>query len=183
MEGAIAQRNIRLTDHYNTEPQDLQKIESYNGGIMRIWVDADACPNEIKDILYRAAERKRLPLTLVANQFLRVPPSRHIGLVQVQSGFDAADNYIIEHLQANDLVITADIPLAAMVIAKNGHALNPRGDLYTRENIAERLSMRDFIEEMRNAGQFSGGPSVFGPKDKQGFANALDSFLEKTSVR
>ncbi|MGZ5076850.1 MAG: YaiI/YqxD family protein [Methylobacter sp.] len=146
---------------------------------MKIWVDADACPNVIKEILFRAVERKQLPLTLVANRFLTVPPSRVIDAVQVPGGFDVADNYIIKHLQENDLVITADIPLAAEVIVKNAHALNPRGELYTKENIRERLAMRDFIEEMRNTGQVSGGPAALGQRDKQDFANALDRFLTK----
>ncbi|MCK9395726.1 MAG: YaiI/YqxD family protein [Methylobacter sp.] len=146
---------------------------------MRIWVDADACPNVVKDILFRAAERKQLPLTLVANQFLKIPPPRVIGAVQVSGGFDVADNYIVKHLQENDLVITADIPLAAEVIAKNAHALNPRGELYTKENIRERLAMRDFMEEMRSTGQTSGGPPPLGQRDRQDFANALDRFLAK----
>lgn len=146
---------------------------------MRIWVDADACPNVIKDILFRLAERKQLSLTLVANQFLTVPPSKVIRVVQVSGGFDVADNYIVEHIQEDDLVITADIPLAAEVIAKHAHALNPRGELYTKENIKERLAMRDFMEEMRSAGQVLGGPSPLGQRDKQEFANALDRFLAK----
>jgi hypothetical protein len=146
---------------------------------MKIWVDADACPNVIKDILYRAAERKQIPLTLVANHFLTVPPSKVISAVQVSGGFDVADNYIVKHLQQDDLVITADIPLAAEVIAKNAHAINPRGELYTKENIRERLAMRDFIEELRSTGQASGGPPPLGQRDKQDFANALDRFLAK----
>ncbi|MDI1292523.1 MAG: YaiI/YqxD family protein [Methylobacter sp.] len=146
---------------------------------MRIWVDADACPNVIKDILFRAAERKQLPLTLVANQYLKTPPSRVIDTVQVAGGFDVADKYIVNHLQENDLVITADIPLAAEVIAKNAHAINPRGELYTKENIKERLAMRDFMEEMRSVGQVSGGPPPLGQRDKQDFANVLDRFLAK----
>ncbi|WP_432746038.1 YaiI/YqxD family protein [Methylobacter sp. G7] len=146
---------------------------------MRIWVDADACPNVIKDILFRAAERKQLPLTLVANQYLKTPPSKVIDTVQVAGGFDVADKYIVNHLQENDLVITADIPLAAEVIAKNAHAINPRGELYTKENIKERLAMRDFMEEMRSVGQVSGGPPPLGQRDKQDFANVLDRFLAK----
>ncbi|TAN70907.1 MAG: YaiI/YqxD family protein [Methylobacter sp.] len=146
---------------------------------MRIWVDADACPNVIKDILFRLAERKQLSLTLVANQSLTVPPSKVIRAVQVSGGFDVADNYIVAHIQEGDLVITADIPLAAEVIAKHAHALNPRGELYTKENIRERLAMRDFMEEMRSAGQTSGGPPPLGQRDKQEFANALDRFLAK----
>lgn len=146
---------------------------------MKIWVDADACPNVIKDILFRVAERKQLPLILVANQFLKVPPSRVISAVQVSGGFDVADNYIVKHLEENDLVITADIPLAAEVVAKNAHAINPRGERYTKENIRERLAMRDFMEEMRSAGQLSGGLAPLGQRDRQDFANALDSFLAK----
>ncbi|MEF3074023.1 YaiI/YqxD family protein [Methylobacter sp. Wu1] len=146
---------------------------------MRIWVDADACPNVIKDILFRAAERRQLALILVANHFLVVPPSRVIRSVQVPGGFDAADRYIVEQLQENDLVITADIPLAADVIAKNAHALNPRGEFYTKDNIKDRLAMRDLMDELRSAGQVSGGPAPFGQRDKQDFANALDRFLAK----
>jgi len=146
---------------------------------MKIWVDADACPNVIKDILFRAAERKQLELILVANHFLVTPPSRVIRAVQVPGGFDVADNYIVRQLQKNDLVITADIPLAAEVIAKNAHALNPRGELYTKDNIKDRLAMRDLMDELRSAGQLSGGPSPLGPRDRQDFANALDRFLAK----
>jgi uncharacterized protein YaiI (UPF0178 family) len=146
---------------------------------MRIWVDADACPNVIKDILFRAAERRQLALILVANHFLAVPPSRVIRSVQVPGGFDAADRYIVQQLQENDLVITADIPLAADVIAKNAHALNPRGELYSKDNIKERLAMRDLMDELRSVGQVSGGPAPFGQRDKQDFANALDRFLAK----
>lgn len=146
---------------------------------MRIWVDADACPNVVKDILFRAAERTQVPLTLVANQFLTVPPSKVIKAVQVSGGFDVADNYIVKHVQENDLVITADIPLAAEVIAKNAHAINPRGELYTKENIRERLAIRDFMEEMRSTGQASGGPSPLGQREKQDFANTLDRVLAK----
>lgn len=146
---------------------------------MRIWVDADACPNMIKEILYRAAERKQLLLTLVANRFLTIPPSKVISAVQVPGGFDVADNYIVKHLQQDDLVITADIPLAAEVITKNAHAINPRGELYTKENIKERLAMRDFMEELRSTGQSAEGPSPLGLRDKQDFANALDRLLAK----
>jgi uncharacterized protein YaiI (UPF0178 family) len=146
---------------------------------MKIWVDGDACPNVVKDILFRAAERRQITLTVVANQLIRTPASKFIASVQVAGGFDVADNYIVKHLQENDLVITADIPLAAEVIAKHAHAINPRGELYTKENIRERLAMRDFMEEMRSAGQVSGGPAAFGIRDKQDFANALDRLLAK----
>ncbi len=147
--------------------------------MVKIWVDADACPNVIKDILFRAAERRHMQLTLVANQLITTPPSKLISAVRVSGGFDVADNYIVQHLQENDLVITADIPLAAEVLAKNAHALNPRGELYTKENIRERLAMRDFMEEMRSTGQVSGGLPPMGLRDKQDFANALDRFLSK----
>lgn len=144
---------------------------------LQIWIDADACPNVIKDILFRAAERRQLPLILVANQFIAAPPSPFIKAVRVAGGFDVADSYIVQQCHANDLVITADIPLAAEVIAKHAFALNPRGELYTHENIREHLAMRDFMTEMRDTGQTSGGPSAFGQRDKQAFANALDRFL------
>ena len=146
---------------------------------MNIWVDADACPSVIKDILYRAAERVELPLTLVANQPLRTPPSKFIKSVQVAPGFDVADNHIVQHLVAGDLVITADIPLAAEVIEKGAHALNPRGDFYTRENIRQRLSMRDFMETLRSSGIQTGGPNALNKRDRMNFANQLDSFLAK----
>ncbi len=144
---------------------------------LKIWIDADACPNVIKDILFRAAERKQVNLILVANQFISAPPSLFIKSVQVSKGFDVADNYIVQQCQPNDLVITADIPLAAEVVAKQAYALNPRGELYTKENIKEHLAMRDFMTSLRDTGQVSGGPAAFGQKDKQAFANALDRFL------
>jgi uncharacterized protein YaiI (UPF0178 family) len=146
---------------------------------MHIWVDADACPAVIKDILYRAAERVRLPLTLVANQPLRTPPSRYIKSVQVAPGFDVADNHIVKQVQPGDLVVTADIPLAAEVIEKGGHALNPRGEFYSKENIRERLNMRDFMETMRSSGVQIGGPAALHQRDRQNFANQLDRFLAR----
>jgi uncharacterized protein YaiI (UPF0178 family) len=146
---------------------------------MQIWVDADACPNVVKDILYRAAERTGLSLTLVANQPLRLPRSPLIKGVQVDSSFDAADRRIVELMTAGDLVITADIPLAALVIEKGGLALNPRGELYTKENVREHLSMRNFMEEMRGGGLISGGPAALNARDKQAFANKLDAVLAK----
>ncbi|EGV28999.1 UPF0178 protein yaiI [Thiorhodococcus drewsii AZ1] len=146
---------------------------------MHIWVDADACPRIIKDILFRAVERVGIGMTLVANQPMSVPPSRLIRAIQVSAGFDVADNEIVRRLEADDLVITADIPLAAEVIAKGGHALNPRGQIYTKENIRERLNMRDFMETLRSTGVDTGGPGSLGPRDKQAFANALDAFLAK----
>ena len=147
---------------------------------MQIWVDADACPNVIKDILFRAASRARVSLTLVANQLLRTPPSPYIKAIQVPSGFDVADSKIVQQLQSGDLVVTADIPLAALVIEKGGHALNPRGEFYTTENIQERLSMRNFMDELRNTGVNTGGPAVLSLSDRQAFANQLDRFLTKT---
>lgn len=144
---------------------------------MQIWVDADACPKVIKEILYRAAERLRVPLILVANQPLNTPPSPYIQTIQVAAGFDVADNYIVQSLQQGDLVVTADIPLAAEVIAQEAHALNPRGEFYTRENIRQRLTMRDFMDELRGTGVDTGGPSTFSQRDRQSFANELDRFL------
>lgn len=146
---------------------------------MQIWVDADACPNVIKEILFRAAERLQIRTTLVANQPLRIPPSLYIKTIQVQAGFDVADNRIVQDLEAGDLVITADIPLAAEVIEKQGHALNPRGQFYTPENIRERLRVRNAIEEMRNSGVMIGGPATLSLSDRQAFANQLDRFLTK----
>ena len=144
---------------------------------MHIWVDADACPNVIKEILFRAAERVEAPLTLVANKPLRTPPSRFIKSVQVAGGFDVADDHIVQQIQSGDLVITADIPLAAEVIEKGAHALNPRGTFYTKENIKERLTMRDFMDELRGSGIMTGGPKALNQSDRQAFANQLDRFL------
>ena len=146
---------------------------------MQIWVDADACPNAIKEILFRAAQRAQVPLTLVANQPMRTPPSRFIKAIQVPCGFDVADNRIVQQLEPGDLVITADIPLAALVVEKGGHALNPRGEFYTTENIRERLALRNFMDERRQAGVNTGGPAVLSLSDRQVFANELDRFLAK----
>ncbi len=146
---------------------------------MHIWVDADATPAVIKDILFRAAERVRLPMTLVANKLLRVPPSTYIRALQVPGGFDVADNEIARRMAPGDLVITADIPLAAQVIEQGGHALNPRGEFYSLENIRERLNMRDFMEELRGSGVAVSGPAVFSQADRQAFANQLDRFLAR----
>lgn len=144
---------------------------------MRIWVDADATPVAIKEIIFRAAERKQLNTTLVANQMLRVPPSSVIRAVQVPAGFDVADNYIVEQVEPADLVVTADIPLAAAVIDKGALAINPRGELYSKANIRESLSMRDFMEGLRSSGVQTGGPAAFSQADKQAFANQLDRLL------
>ena len=144
---------------------------------MKIWVDADACPVVIKEILFRAAQRTRVETTLVANQYIRVPSSPYLNSIQVASGFDVADNEIVARLKPGDLVITADIPLAAEVIEKGGHALNPRGELYTTENIKARLNMRDFMDTLRGSGIQTGGPKELSQSDRQAFANALDRFL------
>jgi uncharacterized protein YaiI (UPF0178 family) len=146
---------------------------------MQIWVDADACPAVIKDILYRAAERVKCPLVLVANKPLQTPPSQFIKTMQVPSGFDLADNRIIELAQSGDLVITADIPLAAAVVEKGGYALNPRGEMYTKDNIGERLAMRNLMGELRNTGVMTGGPSALDHSDRQAFANQLDRLLTR----
>lgn len=146
---------------------------------MQIWVDADACPNVIKEILFRAAERARVSLTLVANQLIRTPPSRLIRAIQVPAGFDVADDQIVQQIEAGDLVITADIPLAASVIAKGGHALNPRGEFYSTDNIREYLSMRNFMDQLRNSGVETGGPASFSQNDRAAFASQLDRFLAK----
>ena len=147
---------------------------------MRVWVDADACPVVVKEILYRAADRTGVELTLVANQPLSTPSSANINTVQVPQGFDVADDEIVKRCSAGDLVITSDIPLAAEVIEKGAHALSPRGEMHTKENIGARLNMRDFLDTMRSSGvEMSGGPAAFSQRDKQTFANNLDRFLTK----
>jgi len=146
---------------------------------MKIWVDADACPVVIKQILFRAAERRGVALTLVANQSISVPRSPHIRMLQVPRGFDVADNEIVRRVDAGDLVITADIPLAAEVIEKGAHALNPRGELYSTETIRGRLNMRDFMDTMRASGIQTGGPPALGQRERQDFANALDRLLTR----
>ena len=146
---------------------------------MRIWVDADACPAVIKDILYRAAERTRVATTLVANKLLRTPPSPYIKALQVPQGIDVADSRIVKDLEAGDLVITADIPLASDVIKKGGHALNPRGEFYSTENIQERLALRNYLDELRGSGERTGGPAALDNTDRKRFADQLDRFLGK----
>ncbi|MCP4040756.1 MAG: YaiI/YqxD family protein [Gammaproteobacteria bacterium] len=145
----------------------------------QIWIDADACPKVIKEILFRAADRMGMLVTMVANQPLQIPRSRHIRSIQVAAGFDVADNHIVQQAEAGDLVITADIPLAAEAIAKGCLALNPRGDLYTEDNIRQRLSMRDFMDTLRSSGVDTGGPASFSQADRQAFANQLDRLLVK----
>lgn len=146
---------------------------------MRIWVDADACPVVVKEILFRAAERTGVELTLVANQPLRVPRSPRIRFLQVPAGFDAADDAISERLEAGDLVVTADIPLAAAAVGKGAHALDPRGEIYTSENVRGRLDMRDFMDTLRSSGVDTGGPPPLGQRERQAFANALDRLLAR----
>ncbi|MDH5767168.1 MAG: YaiI/YqxD family protein [Gammaproteobacteria bacterium] len=148
---------------------------------MHIWVDADACPKVIKEILFRAAERTQTHMTLVANHYIPKPASKLIKTVKVEQGFDVADNYIAQQVSDIDLVITADIPLAADVIEKGAHALNPRGELYNRDNIQQRLSMRNFMEEMRSAGEVTGGPAPLNHSDRQKFANTLDRLLAQNN--
>lgn len=146
---------------------------------MKIWVDADACPAVIKEILFRAAERAGIETTLVANRHIRTPPSRYIRSLQVASGFDIADNEIVRRTSAGDLVVTADIPLAAEVIEKGGHALNPRGELYTPDTIRQRLTMRDFMDTLRASGIHTGGPSALTQADRKAFADQLDRLLAR----
>ena len=146
---------------------------------MKIWVDADACPVVIKDILFRCAERTKIQLTLVANQTVSIPRSPHISFIQVGQGFDVADNEIVRRLSDGDLVITSDIPLAAEVIEKNGIALSPRGELYTTDNIKARLNMRDFMESLRSSGIDTGGPPPLNKADRKSFADHLDKLLSQ----
>jgi uncharacterized protein len=146
---------------------------------MKIWVDADACPVVIKEILYKAAVRTETQITLVANQFIKTPPSKYIHCLQVKSGFDVADNEIVQRLAAGDLVITSDIPLADEVITKGGQALSPRGELFSKENIKSRLGIRDFMETLRSSGIQTGGPAALNQNDRKLFAGHLDKWLVK----
>jgi uncharacterized protein YaiI (UPF0178 family) len=148
---------------------------------MQIWVDADACPKVIKEIIFRAAKRVSVQTTLVANQELSIPASPYINSVIVKAGLDVADGYIVQHLENGDLVITADIPLAAEAIAQGAYALNPRGEFYDEVNIRQRLSMRNFLDELRNSGVETGGPPPFSQRDREAFANQLDRFLTQRS--
>jgi uncharacterized protein YaiI (UPF0178 family) len=150
---------------------------------MKIWVDADACPVVIKEILFRAAKRTGIQLTLVANQALRVPPDPNIATIQVTRGFDVADDEIVKRIEHGDLVITADIPLAAEVIAKGGRALSPRGELYSPDDIKARLTMRDFMDTLRASGIDTGGPPTLSQSDRQSFANHLDTLLAQASTQ
>ncbi len=146
---------------------------------MKIWVDADACPVVIKEILFRAAERTQISLTLVANQYIKTPPSKVITSLQVSAGFDVADNEIVARVSPGDLVITSDIPLADEVITKQAQALSPRGELYTKSNIKSRLNMRDFMDTLRSSGVHTGGPAALSQADRKAFASHLDSILAR----
>jgi len=146
---------------------------------MHIWVDADACPAVVREILFRAAERTGTPLTLVANQAVRVPPSPLIRTVRVAAGFDAADDTIVARLEAGDLVITADIPLAAEALERGAHALNPRGEVYSPDTIRAKRAMRDFMDTMRGSGLHSGGPPSYGQAERKAFADSLDRLLAR----
>ena len=144
---------------------------------MQIWVDADACPGEVKELLFRAAKRTKTKVTLVANRAMRTPRSEFVDSLLVPAGMNVADRRIVERVQPGDLVITADIPLAAQVVAKGGQALDPRGELYTEANVGERLAVRNLLDELRGGGQITGGPANFTAKDRQAFANQLDRWL------
>ena len=146
---------------------------------MKIWVDADACPVVIKEILFKAANRAEIPLILVANQMVRVPHSEWISSVRVSSGFDVADNEIVRQCESGDLVITSDIPLASEVIAKGGQALSPRGEMFTKDSIGSRLNMRDFLETLRSSGEHTGGPPPLHARDRQAFAAHLDKCIQR----
>ena len=150
-------------------------MAKYN--IQKIWIDADACPKAVKEIVFKANSRVKIPLVLVANSYLSIPQSDLVRLIIVDKGLDVADQYIIDNVSKDELVITADIPLAAKIVEKNALALNPRGEIYTEENIGEILSMRDFLKELRDGGTITGGPATFGVKDVQEFANSLNKIL------
>ena len=150
---------------------------------MQIWIDGDACPVEIKELLYRAAVRVKVKLTLVANQSMRIPKSEFISILTVPYGLNVADKQIVELLQPGDIVVTGDVPLAAHVVQKGGIALDPRGEVFTEENIGERITMRNLMDELRGGDLVTGGPAPFGPKDKQAFANRLDRLLAKQIIR
>ena len=149
---------------------------------MQIWVDADACPGEVKELLYRAAKRRKIQVILVANQPLRTPRSEFIQNLLVPAGPNVADQYIVENVELGDLVITADIPLAAAVVAKGGQALNPRGERYTEANVGQRLATRNLLDELRGGGQITGGPPMFDAKARQAFANQLDRWITKAQA-
>ncbi|MGK0367058.1 MAG: hypothetical protein ACI9QD_000191 [Thermoproteota archaeon] len=147
--------------------------------MVKIWIDADACPKVVKELIFKASFRTLIPVCLVANSYMAVPPGGVITSIQVDAGADVADTYIVEHVSPEDLVITADIPLAAFIVEKGAMAINPRGELYTEENVRERLSTRDFMQDLRDSGVDTGGPPPFGVKDKAQFANTLNKILTK----
>jgi uncharacterized protein YaiI (UPF0178 family) len=147
--------------------------------MMKIWIDADACPKVVKEIIFKTSARLNIPVCMVANSYLSVPQGSLITSIQVEQGDDVADFYIVEHLDKCDLVITADIPLAALIVEKGALAINPRGELYTQENISERLSTRDFMKDLRDNGVDTGGPAPFGAKDKERFANGFNRIITK----
>ncbi len=159
----------------------ITSIQSHDKLTMKIWVDADACPGVIKEILFKAAVRAKVQTTLVANHHLSVPPSPYLSFMQVSSGFDVADDEIVKRLEPNDLVITSDIPLADEVIEAGGHVLSSRGERFTKENIKGRLNIRDFLDNMRSSGVNTGGPPAMSQADRQLFANHLDRRLTKYS--
>ena len=184
--------DLQLVHYRVSEVGDISSALPVHGGLsalgqgrgpqeppMQIWVDADACPAVIKDILCRAAERWKISMTLVANKLLRAPPSPYIKALQVPRGIDVADSHIVKEVAPGDLVITADIPLAADVIAKGGRALNPRGELYSPENIQERLALRNYLDELRGTGERTGGPAALDNTDRKRFADQLDRLLSK----
>ena len=146
---------------------------------MRIWIDADACPKVVKEVIFKSSFRLKIPVTLVANSSMHIPFDPLINFVLVNQGADIADSYIVENANQCDLIITADIPLAALIVEKGATVINPRGELYTEENIRERLSMRNFMTELRDGGAQTGGPAPFGPKDKERFTNSLNQILTK----
>ena len=147
--------------------------------LRKIWIDADACPKMVKEVVFNVSSRKKIPVTLVANSFMQIPTSPFIDLIQVNKGADVADFYIVENSHADDLVITADIPLAKLLVDKGTIAINPRGEIYTEENISERLSMRDFMTDLRDSGVITSGPPPLGQKDKIAFTNSLDRIITK----
>ena len=148
---------------------------------LKIWIDADACPKVVKEIVFKASFRLKIPVILVANSYMNIPHGPLIKLIQVEKGDDVADSYIVDHVTDKDLVITADIPLAAFIVEKGATAINPRGELYTEENVRERLSIRDFMQNVRDSGVITGGPAPFGPKDKESFANSFNRILTQLS--
>lgn len=144
---------------------------------MKIWIDADACPKVIKEHVFKIAGKRNIPVTLVANSSMWIPSSPLFNLIQVEQGADVADAYIVEHIKETHLAITADIPLADLIVKKGATAINPRGEVYTEENISERLSVRDFMQDLRDSGIETGGPKAFDTKDKAAFANSLNKIL------